>query len=241
MKGFILAAGLGTRLKPWTDSHPKALVPVGGTPMLQRVVGRMHDAGISDITVNVFHFADQIIDFLQSRYPDIKISDERPELLETGGGLLHAAPLLEGNEPILVHNVDILSNADLRELERFHIAGNADATLLVSNRASSRKLITDARGLLRGWHNETTDEYRPEGFKPEPEFRQLAFSGIYIVSPSLLSEFGRYGFSGRFPIMDFFMRSLAEKRYLTFEQTNLEIIDIGKPDSLNRANIITGK
>lgn len=236
MKGFILAAGLGTRLKPWTDYHPKALAPVGGVPMLQRVVENMHAVGIRDITVNVFHFADQIIDFISSKSWNINISDERPELLETGGALLHASSYLEGDEPILVHNADIISNADFSRLEQAHLSSDSLATLLVSDRQSSRRLIFNSDFSLVGWHSIAENRFRPGDFIPAPGQLELAFSGIYVVSPKIFNEMSGRGFTGRFPIMDLFLTSLDTEKIQGYWQHNLELIDIGKPDSLNRAN-----
>ena len=236
MKGFILAAGLGTRLKPWTDSHPKALVPVGGIPMLERVVDKFLQAGISDITVNCFHFADQIKDFIASKGWNINIVDESPELLETGGAILNASRFLEGDEPILVHNVDILSNANFNNLERDHLQYESMATLLISNRESSRKLIFDKELRLKGWHNLTTGKYRPPNISETGVCNEYAFSGIYVVSPSIIKEMRNRGWHGRFSIMDFFLTSLDSLYYKGHLKPDLQLIDIGKPDSLKRAN-----
>lgn len=236
MKGFILAAGLGTRLKPWTDSHPKALVPVGEVPMLERVVGKMHASGIDDITVNCFHFADQIKDFVRLKGWNINVVDESPLLLETGGAILNAAPFLEGSEPILVHNVDILSNADFKELERVYFDSGETTTLLVSERESSRKLIFDCNMRLIGWHSLSSDEFRPSGFVPFEESKELAFSGIYVINPGIIKEMRMRGWNGKFSIIDFFLDTLRDIKFNGYLQQNLEITDIGKPDSLARAN-----
>lgn len=236
MKGFILAAGLGTRLKPWTDTHPKALVPVGGIPMLERVVDKFFQSGISDITVNCFHFADQIKDFITSKGWKINIVDESPELLETGGAILNASRFLAGDEPILVHNVDILSNADFKELERDHLQHNSMATLLVSNRESSRKLIFNQGLRLEGWHNLTTGEFRPSNITDNSAFSEYAFSGIYIISPAIIEEMRNRGWHSRFSIMEFFLTSLDSLYYKGHLKPDLQLIDIGKPDSLKRAN-----
>lgn len=236
MKGFILAAGLGTRLKPWTDSHPKALVPVRGVPMLERVVGLLNANGIFDLTVNVHHFADQIRRFIDERGWKINISDESELLLETGGGLLHASDFLSYDDsPVLIHNVDILSNADFKALERVHTDRDADITLLVSPRESSRRLIFSYDWRLKGWHSLASDEYRPAGFRFSAGDIEMAFSGIYIVSPSVFEFMRAKGWKGRFPIMDFLLDSVDELRIFGYEQKDLSLIDIGKPDSLDRA------
>ena len=236
MKGFILAAGMGSRLKPWTDHHPKALAPVAGVPMLQRVVEKMYQSGISDITVNVYHFADQIIDFIKSKGWNIKISDERPRLLETGGAILHAAKQLEGDESILVHNADILSNAEFGELENAFTDNRADAALLVSPRESSRKLVFDSRMELKGWHSLKTDSLRPVDFKPSKEDQEFAFSGIYVLSPLLPEKIKKQGYEGKFSIMDYLLETLGVNKYTGILKNNLRLIDIGKPETLEIAN-----
>lgn len=236
MKAFVLAAGLGTRLKPWTDHHPKALAPVCGVPMLQRVVELLLRNGVNDITVNVHHFPQQIVDFIKSNGWEINISDETPELLETGGGLLKAYRYLyNDNDPIIVHNVDILSNADLKSLVQYHRISKADVTLLVSDRDSTRKLIFDRNMRLKGWHNVKDGIFRPDSLTPEQGYKELSFSGIYIVSPSVLEYMKSKGWGGRFSIIDFFLDSLTGLNILGLCQENLELIDIGKPETLARA------
>ena len=232
MKGFILAAGMGTRLKPWTDHHPKALVPVRGVPMLERVYNKMRDNGIENITINCHHFADQIIEFVEEKGWNANIVKEEPLLLETGGAILNAAPFLEGEEPILVHNVDILSDADFKALEKAYCYNSNDAVLLVSDRESSRKLIFDSDMRLKGWRNLKTDQYRPEGFKPNGEYKELGFSGIYVISPSIITEMKKKEWEGRFPIMDFFLSTLKSLKYYGHTQKNLTLLDIGKPEAL---------
>lgn len=234
---MILAAGLGTRLKPWTLSHPKALVPVNGVPMLERVIIRLRNEGFDDIIVNVHHFGEQIIEFLQAKDfgAKISISDERDELLDTGGALVKAMSLA-GDEPLLVHNVDILSDADLRGLMEDHNNSGNGATLLISNRNSSRKLIFGSDGFLRGWHNINENKYLPVGFEKGPTDREYAFSGIYVTSPKLREEMKRIKGDTRFPIMDYF---LSEKRSELIKgrvQENLRLIDIGKPETLRQAS-----
>ena len=183
---MILAAGLGTRLRPWTLAHPKALVPVGGVPMLERVIISLRNQGYDEMVVNIHHFGEQIVEFVESKREelgvDIKISDERGCLLDTGGGIVAASDLLFGKDssPVLIHNVDILSNADLNNLMKHHKEKGNDITLLTSDRESSRKLIFSPDGRLRGWHNLSTDEYRPADFHSVPGDSEMGFSGIYI-------------------------------------------------------------
>lgn len=241
MKAMILAAGLGTRLKPWTLHHPKALVPVGGEPMLQRVIARLESQGFDEITINTHHFADQIKDFISERYPShaIGISDESDTLLDTGGGLLKATPLLCADDrSYLVHNVDILSDAPLADIMRMHEESGRDISLVTSPRESSRKLVFDASGGLRGWHNVKTGEYRPAGFPPGPDSHESAFSGIYAVSPRVhdaLRDYAAATGSEIFPIMDFLLDSAGHLKIGEIRLQELNLIDIGKPDTLSRA------
>lgn len=236
MKGFILAAGLGTRLKPWTLEHPKALVPVAGVPMLERVICRLKENGFDDITVNVHHFSNQIVDFLSEHDfgVNITISDESEDLLDTGGGLLKVAP----DAPMLIHNVDILSDAPLREIMNDHIESGRDITLVTSGRESSRKLLFDTDGKLSGWHNLKSGEYRPAGIEVDPVWSDEAFSGIYVVSPSVVPALRRYSErigSEKFPIMDFLLSMPEGLNIGRKHLDNLRLIDIGKPETLATA------
>lgn len=186
---MIFAAGLGTRLRPLTDHTPKALVSVAGKPMLERVILRLKEAGFNDITVNIHHFGEQIIGFLRANNNfgvTIHISDERDMLLDTGGGIKKARPFLDGDEPFLVHNADILSDINLAEFYRHHRESDAEATLLVSRRQTSRYLLLDDANRLHGWINKSTGETKPEGFSfREDRYKEMAFGGIHVISPSL--------------------------------------------------------
>lgn len=242
MKSMILCAGLGTRLKPWTLSHPKALVPVGGIPMLLRVAQKLSSQGFNELILNVHHFSDQIIDFVKSGNLEacrVDISDETEELLDTGGGILNAENLLTADgRPFLVHNVDILSNADLIALYDAHVKSGRDITLLVSERESSRKLIFSPDDYeLKGWRNESTGETRPAAMNMDADDVALAFSGIYVMSVSVFNAMRQCGFSGKFPIMDFFLAPGSGLKIGAVRQDDLEIIDIGKPETLQRANL----
>lgn len=237
MKAMILAAGLGTRLRPWTLTHPKALVPVGGVPMLRRVAERLIAEGFDRITINTHHFASQIEDYIAANpmEAEFAVSPEHDTLLDTGGGIAHAAPLIAADdEPVLIHNVDILSDAPLRALAEAHEAAAADATLLVSRRESSRRLVFDAEGRLRGWMNASGDT-RPAGFVVQPDHTALAFSGIYMLSARTVREMAAYGAGRPFPIMDFLLDRCGEMQFRSFVAPELNLIDIGKPDTLARA------
>ena len=229
---MIFAAGLGTRLKPLTDTMPKALVRVGGQPLLWHVIMKLKAAGYERMVVNVHHFADQIIDYLESNGNfgvDIRISDERDGLLETGGGIKKALPLFDPESPILIHNVDILSNLDFNTLP-------TDAPLLVvSPRQTKRYLLFDETLRLQGWTNIETGEVR--GVKSEEvkseKFRMLAFSGIHVFHPSLIPLMADW--PDRFPIMDFYLKACGDHLIRGFEVHDLRLLDVGKLDTLEQA------
>lgn len=243
MNALVLAAGLGTRLRPWTLAHPKALVPVRGVPMLQRVIENLLCQGFDRIVVNVHHFADQVVSFLAGHDfgVEILVSDERDRLLDTGGAILHASSLFaEDGMPVLVHNVDILSTADLGELMSAHELSGADSTLLVSDRESSRKLIFNDDMRLCGWHNLSDGTFRPDGFVPSAVCREFAFSGIHVVGERMLSEMARIERDAKFPIMDFLLSPHHMCRVMGHRQENLRLIDIGKPATLSQADSFLG-
>lgn len=238
---MIFAAGIGSRLKPITDTMPKALVPVGGVPMLQRTLLRLKEAGFTDVTINIHHFGQQIIDFLQQNDNfglDIHISDERDGLLDTGGGILKARPFLEGDEPFLVHNVDILSNIDLRQVYDSHVQSGADATLLVSDRITTRKLLFDKEMRMQGWLNHSTGEVLPEDFVWMPEqHRELAFEGIHVISPTLFKYMGEgTQWQGKFSIIPFYLSVCKQLHLRGYELKDITWFDIGKPETLQKAN-----
>jgi len=234
-QAMIFAAGLGTRLKPLTDTKPKALVEVAGKPLLQHVMEKLAGANVSHIVINVHHFAAQIIDFLREKKfasVDIRVSDETKELLDTGGGVRNAAPLFLPDAPILIHNVDILSNADLQEL--YSRLGDDDALLLVSERSTSRYLLFDEQMSLVGWTNRATGEVRsPHEDLDVNACRAYAFAGIHVLSPRLLPLMEL--FPERFGIIDFYLQLCAEHKIRGLLQRDLRLIDVGKLDSLSQA------
>jgi len=219
MEGFILAAGLGTRLRPLTDDRPKALVEVGGVTLLERTIRQLEKAGIGHIVVNIHHFADKVADFLaKGRWQAaIDISDERDMLLDTGGGLRHAAPLFTGRENIVVHNVDILSEVDLPAVERCHCAAGNLVTLCVSRRTTKRLLRFSEDGLLVGRADEG-----------------LAFSGISVVSPKLFALLPEADHP--YPVIDEYIRLAAEGyRIGAYQHPADRWLDVGKPETLKLA------
>lgn len=241
MIAMIMAAGLGTRLKPWTERHPKALVPVCGVPVLDRLISKLKYEGFDHIVVNVHHFADQVREHLSAYDYGVRIdiSDETDELLDTGGALVKAAPVfLADGGPVLVHNVDILSNQDLRGLMQKHEQSGNDITLLTSCRASSRKLIFDSDGELKGWHNNVTDEYKPQGFKTKEEMTEEAFSGIYVLGADAvksLADYSHRSCRAKFPIMDYLLSHPEGMTIRKVRNDRLRMLDIGKPDALAKA------
>ena len=240
MKAMIFAAGLGTRLKPLTDHMPKALVPVAGKPMLEHVICKLKDYGFTEIVVNIHHFGEQIIDFLNANQNfgiTIHISDERDMLLDTGGGIKKASTFFKGNEPFLIHNVDILSDTNLKDLYEYHLQSGNDATLLASRRNTVRYLLFDADDRLSGWINKDTLQTKPAGFQYDPSlYREYAFSGIHVASPSLFHYMENPTWQGKFPIMDFYLNTCQQAHLGGYLKEELKLIDIGKPETLEKAN-----
>ena len=240
MKAMIFAAGLGSRLKPLTDTMPKALVPVAGCPMLEHVILKLKASGFTEIVINIHHFGEQIIDFLKTNNDfglTIHISDERDRLLDTGGGIRKARLFFENSgEPFLVHNVDILSDMNLKELYDFHMQSGSVATLLASRRTTSRYLLFNTERKLRGWINKDTGQVKPEGFHyNESLYREYAFSGIHVFSPAVFRLMEAPRWEGKFSIMDFYLATCGQTDYSGYLAEKLELIDIGKPETLARA------
>ena len=253
-QAMIFAAGMGTRLKPLTDVIPKALVPVGDKPLLQIVLERLLDADIRNVVVNVHHKSAQICNYLkllQSYYDvQISVSDESEQLLETGGGIRKAQDLFNADAPILIHNVDILSNVDLGAF--YDSIGDADALLLVSERKTKRYLLFDDDMNLVGWTNIETGEVK----SPYPEIaahsgysnlstltsplstlhsslKLFAFSGIHAFSPRLFADMEQW--PEKFPIIDFYLNRCAERKIKGYLKSDLKLLDVGKLDTLDNA------
>jgi MurNAc alpha-1-phosphate uridylyltransferase len=238
MKAMIFAAGLGTRLKPITDHIPKALVPVAGKPMLERVILKLKAAGFDDIVINIHHFGEQIIDFLQVNNNfgvTIHLSDERDMLLDTGGGIQKARVYFEkSSEPFLVHNVDILSNVDLNDLYNAHLQNKSVATLLVSERKTSRYLLFNKQLKLRGWINKKTSEIKPKGLPYNNDYLEYAFNGIHVLSPDIYRYMDEQ-WKGAFSIIDFYMDTCQKTDIAGYLKKDLHLLDIGKPETLVEA------
>lgn len=235
MKALIFAAGLGTRLKPLTDNRPKALVEVKGEPLLAHVLHKLARSGYTEVVINVHHFGEQIIDYVATHPIEgmtIRISDERNELLDTGGGIRQAGTrFTQDGAPFLIHNVDIFSNLDLKEFYTAHPTTEG-ATLLVSERKTSRYLLfrpSDNR--LVGWTNVQTGEVK----SPYPNLRvedcrMYAFAGIHLFSPSLLPLMADW--PQRFSIIDFYLAVADKVPIIGVPKADLQLIDVGKPETL---------
>jgi NDP-sugar pyrophosphorylase family protein len=234
---MILAAGLGTRLRPLTDDRPKALVEVGGRTLLEITLTRLRDFGVREVIVNVHHFADMAVEFLKSKNNfgmQIEISREDDRLLDTGGGLKKAAHFFlggPGDEPFILHNVDIISTIDLNRMAQSHSENQALATLAVQNRESSRYLLFDDALRLCGrqiGRDATADVVRPAG-----RLQSLAFCGVHVISPRLLHLITE---SGVFSIIDVYLRLAGKGETITaFRADGSYWRDLGKPEQVNAA------
>lgn len=234
MRAFVLAAGLGTRLQPLTNDKPKALVEINGTPLLEIVITKLIRAGFNQIIINVHHFAEQITGFLNLKKNfgiEIKISDESGLLLDTGGGLKNAGWFFDDNKPFLVHNVDVLTNIDLRELYNFHLRTKSLATLAVQKRNSSRYFLFDEEKNLSGWQNTKTDETKIAR-ESKGELEQFAFSGIHVSDPAVFNFMPE---EKVFSLVDFYLSIAKENRITYFDHSNSLFIDLGKKENLIEA------
>lgn len=267
MKAMIFAAGLGTRLKPITDTLPKALVPVCGSPLLEHVARKLMASGIDEAVVNVHHFADKIEAWIQEQdwiCTDVKdktpgkmmvqVSDERARLLETGGAVLHARRYLEGCGRFLIHNVDILSDCDLKWLQA-QVREDALGTLVVSRRETSRFLLFHPETMrLVGWSNVNTGDYHlADGSMDLDDCLALGFSGIHVLSDEVLGLMAQYvrekglssedGDGVRFPIMNFYMWVAMKRPIYGAVAEDLHFLDVGKLDALGPAEefVMNGK
>ena len=239
MKALIFAAGLGTRLKPLTDDRPKAMVEIAGKPMLQHVIERVAAAGFDDITINIHHFGQLIIDFLEKNNNfglNIHISDERGLLLDTGGGILKARQWLDGNEPFLVHNTDIISTLDLKAFYDYHVEHDALATILVKARETQRYFLLDDNDRLCGWINKATGEIKPDPEKlADKQLHEMAFGGLHVISPRIFPHLERYRRQQgeKFSITPFYINECKHHLIHGYHpEDNYQWLDIGKPETL---------
>lgn len=232
---MLFAAGLGTRLKPFTNEHPKALAQVNGKTLLQHNIQYLQRFGINRVVVNVHHFANQIIDIVNENKgwgSEVVISDETSEVLETGGGLMKAIPLFGDAENIIIMNVDILTNLNIDQMFQQHISTNALATLAVTNRTTSRYFIFNNESKLCGWMNTKTNELRCIKNFDEKIHTKLAFSGIHIINKKIFSLIKQ---QGKFSMVDVYLDLMKTNGIIAFNHSKDKFIDVGKPESITIA------
>ncbi len=241
MKAMIFAAGLGTRLKPWTDHHPKALAVVIGKSLLQRNIEYLQLHGITEVIVNVHHFADQVVHAIEQNKgwgSTVTVSDETDAVLETGGGLKKAGGYFTGEKDFIVMNADILTDMDLTVMIHRHQQEQPLATLAVSDRESSRYFLFDDRGLLRGWRNVKTGEEKPASIisdKDYHNYRPKAFSGIHVINTKLFDLFRQ---EGKFSMVEVYLNLMTSHRIMAFDHTGTKFIDVGKPENIRKAELV---
>ena len=233
-KAMVFAAGLGTRLKPITNNKPKALAEINHIPLLDIIIRRLIQFGFHDIVVNVHHFSDQVVQFIRQKNNfgvNIMISDESDLLLDTGGGLQKARLFLAGKSPILLHNVDILTNLDYSKMEEYHLQQNALATVAVRNRRSSRYLLFDEDNQLCGWENTLTHEVKLP--VPTVPLINLAFSGIHFVSPDIFTHLHD---TGPYSVITKYLDLAVSSKIMGYIHNDDFWMDLGKPEHLQTAS-----
>ena len=237
---MIFAAGLGTRLKPYTETMPKALVPVAGIPMLEILINHLVKNGIDEILINVHHFAGQVIEFLKQNNnfgANITISNEEDLLLDTSGGLKKASWFFNDKQPFLVQNVDVISDLDYTKMLDFHNRNNALATLAVCSRVTSRYFLFDKHMDLCGWENTKTTEIKMA--RPGSQnLARFAFSGIHIIDPAIFRFMDQ---DGKFSIVDTYLELAADHKITGFEHNPENWVDMGKPEELKKAEKLLEK
>lgn len=230
MKAMIFAAGLGTRFKPWTDKHPKALALVNGKSLLQRNVEYLQQYNITDVVVNVHHFSDQVIDAIKKNNgwgSHISISDETDEVLETGGGLLKAKNLLQNEEPFITLNADFLTNLNINSLLAFHKNKQALISFGITNRKTSRNFLFDEDDRLCGWRNNATGQEKIT--VPKNNLKEMAYSCVVVFNPQIFQLIPQ---RGKFSLVDTYLSLAADHPIYGFDHTGDKLVDVGKPESV---------
>ncbi|MDT3697085.1 MAG: nucleotidyltransferase family protein [Ignavibacterium sp.] len=237
MQAMILAAGLGTRLKPLTDDTPKALIKVYGRTLLETAIRNLIEYGFNKIVINVHHHADKIKHFIEANTfaADIFISDETDLLLDTGGGIKNALRFFD-NLPVLIHNVDIISNLNLSEFYNYHLSDDSLASLVVSKRLSSRYLLFNKDNILCGWEDIRKNERIV--VREEPDYQQLAFNGIHLINPELIKKFPE---EKVFNVIKAYLTAAKTEEINAYVCNDIKWIDVGKIDSLQRAEELVKK
>ena len=239
---MIFAAGLGSRLRPLTNDKPKALVKLAGKPLLQHCIENLKDVGVTKVVINIHHFGQKLIDFIEEHNNfdiDIRISDERDELLDTGGGLKKASSILlsmltEENEPIVIVNVDIISSVSLKHVITQHLDQQNMATLVVRDRSTSRYLLFNNERQLVGWTNISTKEVK-ESRPLKGDENSLAFSGIHVISPNIFQLITE---EGKFSIIDTYLNLAKTQKIQAYHDESQLWFDLGKPEQLKQAEKI---
>ena len=232
-RAMIFCAGLGTRFKPWTDKHPKALAVVNGKTLLQRNIEYLQQYGIFEVVINVHHFAKQIEDAVERNHgwgSSIFISDERESLLDTGGGLLKAASYFSKDERFITLNADILTNLHLGKLIEYHERRQPLISFGVTNRNSSRVLLFDSSDRLCGWRNVSTGEEKIS--ISSPTLIAKAYSCVAVFEPSIFNLMAGYGFAGKFSLTDVYLKLAADHLILGYDHSGDRFVDVGKPESV---------
>ncbi len=242
MKAMIFSAGLGTRFKPWTDKHPKALALVNGKSLLQRNIEYLQQYGIKDVIVNVHHFAEQIVDAVKKNNgwgSNIMISDETSELLETGGGLLKAKDLFTPGERFITCNADFLTNLDIKKLINFHTDHKALISFGVTDRKSSRNFLLNKDYRLIGWKNNNTGEIRMAFPSPPGEGQgvrhEMAYSCVVVFEYEIFQLMKKHGFGGKFSLIDVYLKLASEHLIVGYNHSGDKLVDVGKLESVKFA------
>lgn len=239
MQAMIFSAGLGTRFKPWTDNHPKALALVNGKSLLQRNIEYLQQYDIKDVIVNVHHFADQVEEEVQKNKgwgSNVMISNERDELLETGGGLLKAKHLFTSGEKFITCNVDILTDLDLYKLILFHELHKPLISFGVTNRKTSRNFLFDENDRLCGWRNSTTGEEKIS--RSKHGLTEKAYSCAVVFEYEIFSLMKKYGFSGKFSLTELYLKLAADHLIMGYDHSGDRLVDVGKPESVAVAELM---
>ena len=248
---MIFSAGLGTRFKPWTDKHPKALAMVNGKSLLQRNIEYLQQNGIKNIIINVHHFAEQIEEAIVENDgwgSNILVSDERDKVLETGGGLLHAKHLFTPGKKFMTCNVDILSDLDISKLLAFHEKQKALISFAITNRKTSRYLLFDKKNRLCGWRNTNTGEEKvphlelrsqlsqssvaPQGGGTRTLLSQKAYSCFVVFEYDIFRLMEENNFTGKFSLIDVYLKLAADHLIMGYDHSGDLLVDVGKPESV---------
>ena len=244
---MIFAAGLGTRFKPWTDKHPKALAQVNGKSLLQRNIEYLQQFDIRDLIVNVHHFSDQIKESVTKNNgwgSNVRFSDETDELLDTGGGLFKAKDFFSDGKKFITCNADILTDLDINKLIAFHEKNNALISFGITDRQTSRYLLFDEKNRLWGWRNKKTGEEKGPHLDPvfkkniDGQLKEMAYSCVVVFENEIFQLISEKGFLGKFSLIDVYLSLAADHLIMGYEHTGDRLVDVGKRGSITTAESI---